>query len=469
MKYQAEDTAEMPADRSLKIRHFLQMGLTAAFLVLFSLLFSENAFADGRTEILIGDSRTVEMRSTLTGSYQSSINVKDGNTVWIAQNGMGYSWFENTAMPAAQGYLSAGNADLVILLGTNDCASPSSASNYTNYLAAHQNELLANGNRVFFVSVGPFGHRGGGTETSSGSFSNEGNAVPFNNIIQQGLPAGMTYLDLYDYLVENGYGTQDGVHYDSATYRGAYDQLVRLLTQSTSTNTTNAATGNVAYGVTPSVTPEPAAPDAAKNHTITFNTDGGVLVGSSIVAAKAGNAIPTLPTATKDGFTFAGWFDASGQSYTAGGKMPDQDLVLTAHWTAVTPTPTATPTPTETPSPTPTDAASGADSIMEANESGASSAATVTQKPKKSSDKKDAGGEEKSVKKPARWPLIVMILAAAAVAVLIIVQLIRMRNPAKITENAGELAEKAKDAAADQDKTEEPKTESPNSDMEKKE
>ena len=65
--------------------------------------------------------------------------------------------------------------------------------------------------------------------------------------------------------------------------------------------------------------------------TITFDADGGKMEGGNITA-KVGDTI-TLPTCTKDGYEFAGWYDndtcvgQAGEDYTVTG-----DVVLKAHY-----------------------------------------------------------------------------------------------------------------------------------------
>ena len=53
---------------------------------------------------------------------------------------------------------------------------------------------------------------------------------------------------------------------------------------------------------------------------------------------KAGSAIGTLENTTRAGFTFDGWYTAptGGQKVTSSYKMPESDLTLYAHWTALT-------------------------------------------------------------------------------------------------------------------------------------
>ena len=68
-------------------------------------------------------------------------------------------------------------------------------------------------------------------------------------------------------------------------------------------------------------------------YTITFNTDGGNFIADKTV--EWGETL-NLPTPTKTGYTFAGWYNGDTQ-FTAT-TMPKQSLTLTARWTANTDT-----------------------------------------------------------------------------------------------------------------------------------
>ncbi len=78
-------------------------------------------------------------------------------------------------------------------------------------------------------------------------------------------------------------------------------------------------------------------PDPNKNTvTVTFNLNGGTLDGSTrpvSITVNAGDTI-TLPTPTRDGYTFRHWYPgsiAAGDTYTV-----TEDIIFTAQWVAVT-------------------------------------------------------------------------------------------------------------------------------------
>ena len=66
-------------------------------------------------------------------------------------------------------------------------------------------------------------------------------------------------------------------------------------------------------------------------YTITFDTDGGSAIADMTV--EWGETL-TLPTPTKTGYTFAGWYN--GETKFEATTMPEQSLTLTAKWTANT-------------------------------------------------------------------------------------------------------------------------------------
>lgn len=67
--------------------------------------------------------------------------------------------------------------------------------------------------------------------------------------------------------------------------------------------------------------------------TVTFNANGGTS-SASTVSVKSGSAIGTLPTATKEGYTFAGWYTAaSGGTQVTASTIVTSNLTVYAHWT----------------------------------------------------------------------------------------------------------------------------------------
>ena len=70
-------------------------------------------------------------------------------------------------------------------------------------------------------------------------------------------------------------------------------------------------------------------------YTVTFNANGGTLSGSSTVEIEEGKKITGAPTASKDGYTFSGWFDAAtgGDEINLSTYTVTADVTLYAQYT----------------------------------------------------------------------------------------------------------------------------------------
>jgi uncharacterized repeat protein (TIGR02543 family) len=72
-----------------------------------------------------------------------------------------------------------------------------------------------------------------------------------------------------------------------------------------------------------------------QNYTITFDPNGGT-VSETKRSVQEGKAIGTLPTPTRDYYTFEGWYDdayGTGTRYSASSSMDSYDITLYAVWT----------------------------------------------------------------------------------------------------------------------------------------
>ena len=73
---------------------------------------------------------------------------------------------------------------------------------------------------------------------------------------------------------------------------------------------------------------------AVSGITVSFNADGGEAVTNSF-SATYGQAYGELPTTTKNGYTFLGWFNADGNIVSSEDICRNATShTLTAHWTA---------------------------------------------------------------------------------------------------------------------------------------
>ena len=70
-------------------------------------------------------------------------------------------------------------------------------------------------------------------------------------------------------------------------------------------------------------------------YTVTWNANGGSTSKTSQIVKK-GSAIGTLPTATRDGYNFKGWYTAaSGGTQITASTVPTAAVTYYAHWAAV--------------------------------------------------------------------------------------------------------------------------------------
>lgn len=85
-------------------------------------------------------------------------------------------------------------------------------------------------------------------------------------------------------------------------------------------------------------------------YTVTFNSNGGTSVSSKTVQEGSRVTKPSNPT--RSGYTFLGWYTASGSVYDFNSGVTN-NITLYAHWKEnAKPTPTPTPTKPSTPTPT---------------------------------------------------------------------------------------------------------------------
>jgi uncharacterized repeat protein (TIGR02543 family) len=74
----------------------------------------------------------------------------------------------------------------------------------------------------------------------------------------------------------------------------------------------------------------------ANTYTVSFNTDGGTLSGSSSITVTYGSTYGSLPTATKTGYTFSGWKYSSSSITSSTTVSVASNHTLVAAWTANT-------------------------------------------------------------------------------------------------------------------------------------
>ncbi len=144
--------------------------------------------------IFIGDSRFVGMNDIckMSSIYDEYV---------IAQNGMGYDWLVNTAMPQADAIIATNPYKrwvLIMGLGVNDL------SNINSYLLKYK-ELSAKYN-IVLTSINP---------VENHEFISNSTIASFNSSLRT---LGLPFIDTNSVLMAEGFSTIDGLHYTAATY-----------------------------------------------------------------------------------------------------------------------------------------------------------------------------------------------------------------------------------------------------------
>ena len=157
-------------------------------------------FFGQRRKVFIGDSRTVGMEMSCGGMPEE---------YWSAEVAMGYNWMVSTGVPDVENLIGP-DTDVVILMGVNDLGNVYRYVDYINMKAAEWKKL---GARTFFVSVTPVDDRR--SPNAKNSRIESFNAYALENF------RDVYYIDAYN-RIRYSYGSPDGIHYDSATYREIY-------------------------------------------------------------------------------------------------------------------------------------------------------------------------------------------------------------------------------------------------------
>ncbi|MBQ6886132.1 MAG: SGNH/GDSL hydrolase family protein [Lachnospiraceae bacterium] len=157
--------------------------------------------------VLIGDSRTAEMKNC----------VGENSCVWIAEHSKGIKWFVSDAVPTADPYITQGTK-VIINLGAND---PEKIDTYIYTISEVAANWTGRGATVYYATVGP---------CHENPYHTNDEAVNFNAALQNGV-SGVHWIDLYSYMVNNGFATRegDGFHYDTPTYAGIYSYYMSCI------------------------------------------------------------------------------------------------------------------------------------------------------------------------------------------------------------------------------------------------
>ncbi len=167
--------------------------------------------------IIVGDSRCVGMKS-----------VVGGTAAWYAQENMGLTWLQDTVWKKTWKKLKKLDVKgkvVVFNLGVNDLGN---ASSYVTTMNTYGAKIKEKGGSVYFMTVNPVDET---LEKEKGYSVKNSSIVTFNQTLASGLSSDFGIISTYDYLVDNGFETVDGVHYKSTTYNTIYSLLKSVLVQ----------------------------------------------------------------------------------------------------------------------------------------------------------------------------------------------------------------------------------------------
>lgn len=156
--------------------------------------------------IMVGDSRFVGMQQA----------VGDAGCVWIGQVSAGLSWFCDTAVPEIDAAVTDQSV-IIINMGVNDLGN---VWGYLEVLNQKVPEWLEKGAVVYYMSVNP---------VESHPYISNDDIAEFNNILYNSMPPEVGWIETYSYLLDNGYATQDGVHFDAGTYQTIFYYTMEVL------------------------------------------------------------------------------------------------------------------------------------------------------------------------------------------------------------------------------------------------
>lgn len=152
--------------------------------------------------IFVGDSRFVGMNDACDMDFPV-----------VAKVSKGYKWFKSDGLKKINEIKNDSNKDswrIVINLGVNDLY------NVNKYIDLYKD--LSKDYEVVLVSVNPTEKN---ASVSNKSISN------FNSKISK--INGIKYIDSYNYLMNDGYSTTDGVHYTYKTYKKIYNYILESI------------------------------------------------------------------------------------------------------------------------------------------------------------------------------------------------------------------------------------------------
>ena len=193
--------------------------------------------------IFVGDSRTNRLHETIERDPYLSESGAVFKVFFISAEGEGLAWLEEDGMKELREKI-AGNYSarvekptaVIFNLGVNDYTKINS---YITFMQSVKQELLDKNCKLFYMSVNPINSvmNDGKVKVRS-----EAKILQFNKKIKNELcrDEDFTYLDMFSYLIKNGYshdtgkhganvGVDDGLHYTTQTYKRIFAQCISMI------------------------------------------------------------------------------------------------------------------------------------------------------------------------------------------------------------------------------------------------
>ena len=158
--------------------------------------------------IFVGDSRTEGIRDAV-----------HDDSIWSCLSSMGYDWLISTGVPQIEQEI-VDNTSVILLVGINDVHN---LNKYVQYINEKAKEWTDLGASTYFVSVGP---------VENASYVTNEQIESFNAAMEANL-LGVTYIDVYEHLMETGYSTVDGTHYPEDVSVEIYNYILDHLEETT--------------------------------------------------------------------------------------------------------------------------------------------------------------------------------------------------------------------------------------------
>lgn len=147
---------------------------------------------------------------------------------------------------------------------------------------------------------------------------------PDHNVLIYDANGGVVYPGYKTVAVGESYGTLPTARRTGYVFSGWYTAAVGGTQVSSTTTMGSSGTATIYAHWNASTT----------THVVTFDAGDGVVSGSSTKEVTEGSAIGTLPSATRSGYSFDGWFRSTvgNEEVTASTVMGGSDMTVYAHW-----------------------------------------------------------------------------------------------------------------------------------------